>query len=133
MTPMLQILGWTLVLAIVQIFLAAGARTKQYGMKWNASPRDEEMPPPGKMAGRLGRAQTNLFETLPLFIAAVLIAHVAKVDPALPTLGAQLYLGARIVYVPLYAFGVPYVRGLAFMACMAGLVLVIYSVLSAPL
>ncbi len=131
MTPMLQILGWTIVLAIVQIFLAAGARTKQYGMKWNASPRDEDMPPPGKMAGRLGRAQANLFETLPLFIGAVLIAHVAGVDPVMPTLGAQLYLGARIAYVPLYAFGVPYVRGLAFVVGLAGLVMILYSVLSA--
>lgn len=131
MTPMLHILGWTLVLAIVQIFLAAGARTKQYGMKWNASPRDDEVPPPGKLAGRLGRAQANLFETLPLFIGAVLIAHVAGVDPALPTLGAQLYLGGRLAHLPLYAFGVPYLRGLAFMVCLAGLGMILFSILSA--
>jgi len=128
---MLQILGWTLVLAIVQIFLPAIARTSQYGLKWNASPRDEEVPEPNKIAGRLGRAQANLFETLPLFIGAVLIAHVAKVDPALPTLGAQLYLGGRIAHLPLYVLGVPYARGLAFMVCLVGLGMILYTILSA--
>ena len=40
MTPMLQILAWTLVLALVQIFLPATVKTIQYGAKWNAGPRD---------------------------------------------------------------------------------------------
>lgn len=37
--------------------------------------RDVAMPPLSAVAERLKRAQDNLFETLPLFIAAVLIAH----------------------------------------------------------
>jgi uncharacterized MAPEG superfamily protein len=133
MTPILQILGWTLVLALVQIMAPALARTLQYGGKWNAGPRDEQMPAPNRYAGRLARAQANLFETLPLFIAAVLIAHVAGLGGGLALLGAQIYLAARVLYVPMYAFGVPYLRGLVWLVGLGGLVTILYVILSAPL
>lgn len=131
MTLDLQILAWTLVLALVQIMLAAAVRTQQYGVTWNAGPRDKEMPPPRPLAGRLARAQANLFETLPLLVAAVLIAHVGGVDPARTALGAEIYLGARIVYLPLYAFGVPYLRSLAWGVGLIGLIVVLAGVFTA--
>jgi uncharacterized MAPEG superfamily protein len=131
MTTDLQVLAWTLVLAVVQIFLPAAARTRQYGVKWNASARDADMPPPSPLAGRLARAQANLFETLPLIVGAVLIAHVGGADPATTTLGAEIYLGARIVYLPLYAFGVPYVRSLAWLVCLVGLAIVLWGIFTA--
>ena len=130
MTPMLQILAWTLVLALVQIFLPATVKTIQYGAKWNAGPRDSEVAPPSVIAGRLDRAQRNLFETLPLFVAAVLIAHVANVNPSLSLLGSQLYLGARVLYIPLYAFGVPGVRSLVWMVGLVGLGTILYAILT---
>jgi len=86
MTTELTLLGWTLVLALVQILLFDIARTSQYGAKWNMGARDGAMPPLSAVAERLKRAQDNLFETLPLFIAAVLIAHVADRNSALTTL-----------------------------------------------
>jgi uncharacterized MAPEG superfamily protein len=131
MTLDLQVLAWTIVLAIVQILLPAAARTRQYGVKWNAGPRDREMPQPGPLVGRLARAQANLFETLPLIIGAVLIAHVGGADPQRTALGAEVYLGARIVYLPLYAFGVPYLRSLAWVACLVGLIIVLSGVFTA--
>src|ERR1700733_1568182 len=83
MTIELRMLAWTLVLAFIQILLFDFARTGQYGLGWNTGPRDETMPPLSPVAGRLKRAQYNLFETLPLFIGAVLIAHLAGRDSAL--------------------------------------------------
>ena len=125
MTIELVMLAWTLVLAFIQILLFDMARTAQYGLKWNTGARDEEMPPLNPRAQRLQRAQANLFETLPLFIAAVLMAVVADKSGALTQWGAWLYLLGRIVYVPLYALGVPYVRSLVWMAALAGLIMVI--------
>ncbi|WP_245157727.1 MAPEG family protein [Brevundimonas sp. A19_0] len=125
MTPEFIALAGTLVLALVQILAAGAARTAELGAKWNAGPRDGNPPPPGPLAGRLRRAQDNLFETLPLFIAAVLMAVVADKSGALTQWGAWLYLLGRIVYVPLYALGVPYVRSLVWMAALAGLIMVI--------
>ena len=129
MTTELTILGWTLVLAIVQIFLPSGFRNRETGIAFNAGPRDEPGPPVGKVTGRLQRAQKNLYETLPLFAAAVLVAHMAGRGGALTLWGAWLYLAARIVYVPLYGFGTPYVRTLAFLVSMLGLVLILVAIL----
>jgi uncharacterized MAPEG superfamily protein len=124
MTIELKMLAWTLVLAFVQILLFDVARTGQYGLKWNTGPRDEAMPPLNPRAERLRRAQDNLYETLPLFIAAVLIAHVANRENATTALGAQIYFWGRVVYVPLYAFGVRQVRSLVWLVATAGLIMV---------
>jgi len=126
MTPEFIVLAFVLILALVQIGWAASARTAELGVKWNAGARDGDVPPPGKMAGRLIRAQANLFETLPLFAAAVIMAHVAGKDGGALTLwGTHLYLFGRVIYLPLYAFGVAYVRSLVWVASLVGLVMVI--------
>lgn len=119
------LLAWTLVLAIVQILLAAGARTHRYGPKWNMGARDEAMPPLDPLPARLLRAQANLFETLPLFATAVLIAQIAGKLGGLSFWGAQAYFWARVAYVPLYAFGVRGVRTLAWGVGLLGLLAVI--------
>ena len=125
MTPEFIMLAFTLILAVVQIGAAATARTAELGAKWNAGPRDEPVPPPGKLAGRLMRAQANLFETLPIFAAAVIMAHIAGKDGQLTAIGAHLYFFARLIYVPLYAFGVPYIRTLVWLIAAVGLVMVL--------
>ena len=129
MTTELTMLAWTLVLALVQVFLPIAGKTKAWGSKWNAGPRDETpdtpLPP---VTRRLDRAQANLYETLPLFIGAVLIAHVAGLNGTLTALGAHLYFWARLAYVPLYAFGVPYVRSLAFMVSLSGLAMIFLAI-----
>ena len=129
MTTELTYLVWTLLLALVYIFAFDVVRTSQYGLKWNMSARDATMPPLSPVGDRLSRAQANLFETLPLFIAAILIAHVAGVHTAKTVLGAQLYFWARLAYLPLYAFGVPQVRSLVWLVSLAGLLLIVFALL----
>ena len=126
MTPEFIVLAFVLILAIVHIGAAAGARTAEVGLKWNAGARDGDTPPPGKLAGRLLRAQANLFETLPIFAIAVIMAHVAGKDGGPLTLwGTHLYLFGRVIYLPLYALGVAYLRTLVWGVSFAGLVMVI--------
>lgn len=129
MTTELTLLAWTLVLALVQIMLASSLRTQETGPSYNMSARDGVAPPPRPVTARLQRAQANLFETLPVFAAAVLIAHVAGSEGDLTLWGCWLYLLARIVYVPLYAAGVPVVRTLVWLVSMIGLVMVLVAVL----
>lgn len=129
MTIELKMLVWTLVLAFVQILLFDFARTAQYGLKWNTGPRDETMPPLSPLAGRLKSAQYNLFETLPLFIGAVLVAHLAGRDNAITAMGAQIYFWGRVVYVPLYAFGVRMLRSIVWLISTAGLLAIFYALL----
>ena len=127
MHPDLIMLAFTLILAIVQIAWAAVARTNETGLKWNAGPRDGEAPSVGSVAGRLMRAQANLFETLPIFIGAVLIAQIADKAGPLTMWGAHLYFFGRLIYLPLYRFGVTGLRTLAFIASLAGIVMILYA------
>jgi len=125
----LTILAWTVVLAIVQIFLATMSANQDRGLAYNMSARDETPKPLSKLSGRLARAQTNLFETLPLFAAAVLVAHAAGKENAMTLLGAELFLAARVVYVPIYALGIPVVRTLCWLASVVGLVMILIAIL----
>jgi uncharacterized MAPEG superfamily protein len=131
MTTELTVLAWGCVLAIVHIFAAAQVKTRQYGTKWNMGARDEELPAPKPLVGRLCRAQANFFETFPLMIAAVLIVSAAGLTNKWTAIGAWLWLGARILYLPLYAMGVPVLRSLAWAASLAGIVMVIWPALRA--
>lgn len=122
MTPELSALAWTVVLAIVQIFLPAGLRNREVGVARNIGPRDEPGPPPGKITARLRRAQANLYETLPLFAVVVLIAHLAGRHSGLTVGAAWAYLAARVLYVPAYAFAWTGVRSLLFGVGLAAIV-----------
>jgi uncharacterized MAPEG superfamily protein len=116
-------LGATLALALANILWAGSVRTRQYGREWNVGARDETMPPLNPVAGRLLRAQANLYETLPLFIAAVLGAAALDRLGWKTEIGASLYFLGRLVYLPLYAAGVPKLRTLIWSVSLAGLVL----------
>ena len=129
MTTELLILGWVLVLALVQIVLAGAMRTAETGVAYNMGPRDAAAPPARPITARLQRAQANLFETLPLFAAAVLIAHVAGREGELTLWGSYAYLGARVLYVPLYAFGVPVVRSVVWGVGLLGIVMILFAIL----
>ena len=69
----LRILAWGCLLALIHIFAAAQIKTKQYGTKWNMGARDEDLPPPSPLVGRMERAQANFFETFPIVAAAILM------------------------------------------------------------
>jgi uncharacterized MAPEG superfamily protein len=125
MTTELTILAWGCILALVHIFVAVRFKTRQYGTKWNVGARDEELPPPQPIVGRLARAQANFFETFPIFAAAALIVGSAGLTDRWTAIGAWLWLVARLVYLPLYAMGVPVVRTAAFLASVIGIVLVL--------
>ena len=125
MTTELTVLAWGCVLAIVHIFAAVRVKTRQYGTTWNMGARDEALPPAEPIVGRLARAQANFFETFPIFAAAVLIVQVARLGDDLSAIGAMIWLGARIAYLPVYALGIPKVRTLIFLVSMIGLALVL--------
>jgi uncharacterized MAPEG superfamily protein len=125
MTQELRLLLWTLVLGLVQLVAAAVAKRLQEPRGWAAGPRDEDVPRYSGIAARLARGQANLMETLPFFAAAILVCHALGREGGQSAWGAQLYFWGRVVYVPLYALGIPYVRTLVWIAATAGLGLVL--------
>jgi uncharacterized MAPEG superfamily protein len=116
---------WSVVLGLLQILLTATCSLGQRGLDWAASARDEVKPPLSGVGGRLDRARANFLETFPLFATAVLAAHVLQQHDQLTVLGAQLYFWARLLYVPVYAAGIPYLRTLIWVVSIAGIVLLL--------
>ncbi|MDO6414506.1 MAPEG family protein [Sphingomonas sp. BIUV-7] len=115
-------------LLLVHVFSAGDARTKQYGIEWNMGARDEAMPPLNPYAGRLARAQTNFQETLPIAIMALLGAVAAGRTSEWTAIGGWIWLGARVVYLPVYGKGIPKIRTFIFLASLVGLAIVIGAV-----
>jgi len=77
-------------------------------------------------AQRMKAAHYNAIENLAVFAALVLVANAAGVSNDTTVLACQLYFWARLVHFLVYAFAIPWVRTLAFVAgfgCQAALVL----------
>lgn len=125
MSVELSCLAWSVILGMVHILAAGNARILDLGPKWNMGPRDGD---PGKLSqltGRLLRAQSNFFETFPLFAAAVLMVVLTDNLSTYSYWGAILYFAARIIYLPLYAFGIPVVRSIVWLVSIAGLLMIL--------
>lgn len=125
----LFVLAWAMVLLLIHIFAAAHVKTKQYGTDWNMGARDESLPPLNPLAGRLARAQANFQETLPIAIVALIGVVVAGRSSDMTMLGAHIWLGARIVYLPVYGLGIPKIRTLIFLISLIGLGMVLWPLL----
>lgn len=119
-----SLLAAAVALGLVQLVLAGYAARMTQGLKWGAGPRDEPRPV-GKVAGRLDRAFKNYMETFPFFAAALLLAMNMGKLGELTYWGSHIYVAARVVYVPLYASGVPTVRSLVWFVSFVGLLMVL--------
>jgi uncharacterized MAPEG superfamily protein len=68
----LQLLGWSVVLLLVQIVLQAASSSSELGLPYAMSPRDEGREPRSVYARRIRRALNNLLETYPAFVGLAL-------------------------------------------------------------
>jgi uncharacterized MAPEG superfamily protein len=125
----LTILTLGTILLLVHIFSAGIAKTKQYGVEWNTGARDESLPPLNPIAGRLSRAQANFQETFPIAIVVLIAVVVAGRQSEWTAIGGWIWLGARVIYLPLYAFGIPKIRSVIFLVSIAGLGMVMWPLL----
>ena len=126
----LKILALGALWLVIHIFTTTRFKTAQYGRKWNIGARDEALPPPTPVTGRLIRAQANFEETFPIAIVALLGVVVANRTSELTALGGWIWLGARVVYLPLYGFGIPGVRTAVFGISLIGLGMVLWPLLA---
>jgi uncharacterized MAPEG superfamily protein len=104
MTPELTALTLAALLQVVQFALYSVTAQGQVGSDYAASPRDEPRQLTG-IPGRLQRAMNNHFEGLILFTIAVVVVTLSGQSTAVTQWAAWVYLGARILYVPAYAYG----------------------------
>ena len=121
----IQLLGWSVLLVVGHVVLAAQLANRQYGLRYAASPRDAFVPEPTPLVGRARRALANLMETYPLFAVAVLAVAAAGRFDLWSLIGAHLYIWARVVYLGLYLAGVPLIRSLVWNVALIGILIVL--------
>lgn len=106
MTPELTTLALAGLLQAAQFVVFAVPANMELGTGYTSSPRDR--PPSRQMStvtGRLQRALNNHFEGLILFTLAVVVVTLGNQSSATTQIAAWTYLGARLLYIPAYAFG----------------------------
>ena len=125
MTPELTALALAVLLQGLQFALYSLLGNLQVGTVYSMSPRDTPMVLTGT-AGRLQRALNNHFEGLILFTAAVVVVTLSGQAGTVTATAAWIYLGARLLYIPAYHFGLAPWRTLiwfvGFFATMAMLI-----------
>ena len=118
---------WVLVaaatLGLVHVSAASFAFKAQVGNAYSVGPRDENLQPTG-IAGRLRRAQQNFLETFAIFAVLVILVHVTNTYGELSYWGSVLYLIGRLLFLPLYAWGIRWIRTFSWNIATFGLVLV---------
>ena len=117
----LQILAAYGLLVLLTILLQVLGSMQTLSMGYLMSARDEPREV-GRMTGRIRRALDNSVTAMALFAPAVLLLIVQDRTSDASLLAAQVFLIARIIYLPVYALGVPTVRTLAWLAGFAATV-----------
>ena len=105
MTPELTALALAALLQAMQFVLYAIPANLELGPGYTMSARDR--PPSREMSARtarLGRALNNHFEGLILFTIAVLVVTLGQAASSFTAACAWVYLGARVLYIPAYAY-----------------------------
>ena len=124
MTMELHILVYAALLALAQLILFAVPGAAQLGLGYTVGPRDDARDVTG-IAGRLQRAYRNHLETLPLFAIAVVVLVIAGKTTPMTALAAQVYLAARILYIPAYVSGLPWLRSVIWAVAMLAIVVLL--------
>jgi uncharacterized MAPEG superfamily protein len=125
----LHVVAYTIILGLVHVIVDSHLISNQYSYRWTASLRESEVPPLTGLAGRVDRAFTNYLETFPFFAAAVLASQLLHGSTYLAQLGSWLYLSGRVAYVLLYAAGYGLARSLIWNVSLAGIVLILVTIL----
>jgi len=118
----LKLLGWSVVLLLVQIVLQAASSSSELGLPYAMSPRDEGREPRSVYARRIRRALNNLLETYPAFVGLALALVISNKAGGVGAIGAEIYLAARVLYLIVYAAGVSVVRTLFWGLSVIGLI-----------
>jgi uncharacterized MAPEG superfamily protein len=124
----LSLLLWSVALCFVQVVIAVIAAQGQVGLAALVGNR-EGIPHLTGLAGRARRAHRNMLESLVLFAALTLIAHVSGRANDLTLVGGYLFFWARAAYAIVYLVGLPWIRTGLWSVSVLGLLLMFVELL----
>jgi uncharacterized MAPEG superfamily protein len=113
---------WVIIVASALPFILTGVvKSRGFSLRDNREPRAWQ----ARLEGWQQRghwAAQNAFETLPIFIAAVLLAALAAPTSPVAPVAAWAYVGCRVAYSVAYLAGLASLRSLVWIASMAAVV-----------
>ena len=128
MTPELSWLSATALLFFLYILGEIVTANRQFKLGDLLGPRDN-LGAYGAPLGRAKRATANMIEMMCMFVPLVLVAVLSERTNQWTELGCMIFFFARLIFAPLYWFGVPVVRTLAYFAGVAGLIMIFLQVI----
>jgi uncharacterized MAPEG superfamily protein len=118
----LTCLELSIVLWIVHVVVQAAFSGSALNPAYLAGPRDQKLEPKGVLYPRATRALDNYVENFTAFVAADLGLIATQHTGGL---GATIWILARIVYIPLYVYGVPVARTICWVVSIVGLLMML--------
>jgi uncharacterized MAPEG superfamily protein len=113
----------SVVLWLVHILVQAVVGNAVMPSGYLATSRDKPAEARGVSYGRSCRALGNYLENFTAFVAVALVA--TQRTGGAGAVGATIWILARIVYLPIYVFGIIYVRSALWVISIVGLVMML--------
>ena len=132
MTPLMTIVLYMTVLTWVTIIAASTIRSKGWtlqGLTYSLSNREEPLDT-NPLAHRADRTASNTWENFVLFLGLASVAMASAATSPMILQGAELFLLARLVFVPVYYVGIKYVRTLVWLAGVVGLIMMLMGLMA---
>jgi uncharacterized MAPEG superfamily protein len=118
------LIGWSVILLIVHIVIQTLSLVRDTSLTYAMSNR-EDGKPVSPVTDRLTRGLRNFVETYAAFIGLALALAVTGKTGGLGAAGALIWFWARVVYVPVFAAGIPVLRTTVWTVSVIGLVLML--------
>lgn len=132
MAPEMTILALVTLLYVIAWVPPLVAKCQAYGVRWLATNRSVTgLPPLSEMGQRAVRAHDNLKENYPPFAVAILLLAFSGGFTQYTALAALVFLIARLIHMPAYILGIPWLRTLSWLVGFAATVYLLIMALAA--
>ena len=121
----LTCLELSVVLWLVHVLVQASFGNVELPFGYLFTSRDKSATASGSLFGRATRALANYVENFAPFVAVALALMVTQRTGGAGAIGATIWILARIVYLPVYVFGIIYVRTMVWGISIIGLVMML--------
>lgn len=128
MTLDASLLVLAVLIFIVQIVVQDLFSISEHPLKVLVGARDQ-MTDRSALVLRAKRANQNMIEALLMFAPLMAIAIILDRTNDMTALGGWMFVAGRALYAPLYWFGVPVLRTLAWLAALAGTLIILLQIL----
>ena len=124
----LMYLVWSVALTFVLVLIATTLASTAVPLPKLIGNR-EDMPQLKGIVGRAQRAHLNMLESLPLFIALVLVTEIVHRNNGMTHWGVLLFFWARVAHAIIYIAGIPGLRTLIWLVSVVGMVMIFLQLL----